>query len=215
MTNSGPTGMLTTVISPVKWERIQQIFEEASRLPPGRRREWVSEACHGDRKLYLQVESLLLSLEEENRLLEQHIASHVSVGAATQPERIGPYRIISQIGRGGMGTVYLAERADEQYRRQVAIKIIHSFAALHSELLLRFRVERQILADLQHPNIAVGVLRLSSSAGTDCREQFAVQARETIYDFVPVRAIHRFHEFGRLAVLHERGPRELEHRIFL
>lgn len=142
-----------TVISPIKWERIQQIFEEASQLPPSRRRAWVSEVCAGDRMLNIQVDSLLLSLEENGDGLETQIASYMTVAAAP-PERIGPYRIVSQIGQGGMGAVYLAERADEQYRREVAIKIIHSFAALHSKLLRRFRVERQILAGLQHPNIA-------------------------------------------------------------
>jgi len=142
------------VISPVKWERIQQIFEEASQLPPSRRRQWVSAACAGDHTLYLQVESLLLSLEEGGDGLEKQIASYMTVVAGKPPEHIGPYRIVSQIGQGGMGAVYLAERADEQYRREVAIKVIHSFAALHSELLRRFRVERQILAGLQHPNIA-------------------------------------------------------------
>lgn len=139
---------------PVKWERIQQIFEEASQLPPSRRHEWVSEVCVGDRTLCLQVESLLLSLEEGGDGLEKQIASYLTVAVTTPPERIGPYRIVSQIGQGGMGAVYLAERDDENYRRVVAIKIIHSFAALRSELLLRFRVERQILAGLQHPNIA-------------------------------------------------------------
>src|SRR5262249_15228468 len=99
---------------------------------------------------------MLLSLEEDESGdgLEKQIASYMTVVAATPPERIGPYRIVSQIGQGGMGTVYLAERDDEQYRRVVAIKVIHSFAAMRSELLLRFRVERQILAGLPHPNIA-------------------------------------------------------------
>ena len=142
------------MITPIKWERIQQIFEEASQLPRSRRREWVSEACAGDRMLNIQVESLLLSLEENGDGLETQIASYLTMVAATPPERVGPYRILSQIGQGGMGAVYLAERADEQYRREVAIKIIHSFAALSSQLLLRFRLERQILAGLQHPNIA-------------------------------------------------------------
>jgi eukaryotic-like serine/threonine-protein kinase len=141
-------------MSPIRWERIQQIFEGASQLPPSRRREWVSEACAGDRMLNIQVDSLLLALEEGSEGLETQIASYMTMVPATPPERIGPYRIVSQIGQGGMGAVYLAERADEEYRREVAIKIIHSFAAPHSKLLLRFRVERQILAGLQHPNIA-------------------------------------------------------------
>ena len=124
-------------------------------MPPGKREEWLGEVCHGNRTLYLQVESLLLSVDQESGLLEKQVASYATaVATAPPPERIGPYRIVSEIGHGGMGAVYLAERADEQYQRQVAIKIIRSFASPPRELLLRFRVERQILAGLQHPNIA-------------------------------------------------------------
>ena len=142
------------MISPIQWERIQQVFEEASQLPPGKRQEWLSEVCHGNRTLYLQVESLLLAVDQESGLLEKQVASYATAVATAPPERIGPYRVVSEVGHGGMGTVYLAERADEQYQRQVAIKIIRSFSSPPRELLLRFRVERQILAGLQHPNIA-------------------------------------------------------------
>lgn len=122
-------------------------------MPSNRRRAWISEACAGDHRLCTQVESLLFSLDEGSDGLDTQIASYVTMAAAP-PERVGPYRILSQIGQGGMGAVYLAARDDEQYRREVAIKIIHSFAALRSKLLLRFRIERQIMAGLQHPNIA-------------------------------------------------------------
>lgn len=154
MTNQYLRSMLYAVISSVKWDRIQQVFEEASQLPPGQRTEWLSEVCQGDRTLFLQVESLLLSLEQESGLLEKQVASYANMVATVPPERVGPYRILSEIGHGGMGAVYLAERADEQYRRQVAIKIIRSFSAPPLELVRRFRMERQILASLQHVNIA-------------------------------------------------------------
>ena len=142
------------MIGPAKWEQIQHIFEEASRLPPGQREGWLKDACQGDHTLYLQVESLLCAAVEESGLLEKQIASYATSLATAPPEHIGPYRVISEIAHGGMGAVYLAERADQQYRRQVAIKTIRSFAAPQAELLRRFRVERQILATLQHPNIA-------------------------------------------------------------
>lgn len=141
------------MITPLRWERIQKIFDEASLLPPGRRQEWLNGACQGDHALYLQVESLLRS-DADSGVLEQQVASYANTVAAAPPERIGPYRIVSEIGHGGMGAVYLAERADEQYERQVAIKIIRSFAAPPLELVRRFRMERQILASLQHANIA-------------------------------------------------------------
>lgn len=146
--------MLKYVISALKWDRIQQIFEEASQLPPGKREGWLKRACHDDHSLYIQVESLLNAAGQESGLLEKQIASYATAVATAPPERIGPYRVISEVGHGGMGAVYLAERADQQYQRQVAIKIIRSFAAPQAELLRRFRVERQILASLQHPNVA-------------------------------------------------------------
>ncbi|HUA62981.1 MAG TPA: serine/threonine-protein kinase [Verrucomicrobiae bacterium] len=139
--------------NPVQWERIQQIFDEASQMPSERREEWLGSACGQDRTLYLQVQSLLLASGEESGLLEREIASYATRVTAA-PERIGPYRVVSEIGRGGMGAVYLAERADEQYQRRVAIKVVRGGAASPSELARRFRMERQILAGLQHPNIA-------------------------------------------------------------
>lgn len=142
------------MINPLKWERIQQLFDEASQLAPGQREEWLKDACDGDHTLYRQVESLLSAVGQESGVLERQIASYATAVATVPPKHIGPYRVISEIGHGGMGAVYLAERADQQYQRQVAIKIIRSFAAPQAELLRRFRVERQILASLQHPNIA-------------------------------------------------------------
>ena len=140
---------------PLNWERIQQVFDQASQLAPERRQDWLAEACQGDRTLYLQVESLLLALDQEDGFLEDQIASYATrIATGGAPERIGAYRILSEIGRGGMGAVYLAERADGQYQRRVAIKLVQGGPASGPELLRRFRMERQILAGLQHPNIA-------------------------------------------------------------
>jgi eukaryotic-like serine/threonine-protein kinase len=149
------SAMADRVSKPLNWERIQQIFDEASQLPSDHRHDWVADACQGDRTLYLQVESLLLALEQEGGFLEEQIASYASrVTAGGIPEQIGAYRIVSEIGRGGMGSVYLAERADGQYQRRVAIKLVKGGLASGPELLRRFGVERQILAGLQHPHIA-------------------------------------------------------------
>jgi serine/threonine protein kinase len=68
-------------------------------------------------------------------------------------DRIGPYRVLRSLGIGGMGEVYLAERADAEFEQQVAIKVVHS-GALARGVQSRLRVERQILAQLDHPNIA-------------------------------------------------------------
>jgi eukaryotic-like serine/threonine-protein kinase len=139
----------------LNWERIQQIFDEASQMPLVGRQEWVANACQDDQTLYLQVQSLLLALDQEGGFLENQIASYAArVTAQTAPERIGAYRILSEIGHGGMGIVYLAERADGQYKRRVAIKLVVGGPASAPQLLRRFSIERQILAALQHPNIA-------------------------------------------------------------
>lgn len=147
--------MASRVSKTLNWERIQQIFDEASQLPREGRQEWVANACQGDRTLYLQVESLLLALDQEGGFLENQIAAYAArVGAGAIPERIGAYRVRSEIGHGGMGVVYLAERADGQYQRRVAIKLVLGGPASAPELLRRFSIERQILGALQHPNIA-------------------------------------------------------------
>src|SRR5215472_6384900 len=127
--------MANRVSKALNWERIQQIFDEASQLPPDRRQHWVADACQGDRTLFLQVESLLLALDQEAGFLENQIGSYAArVSAQAVPERIGAYRILSEIGRGGMGSVYLAERADGQYQRRVAIKLVSGGPASAPEL---------------------------------------------------------------------------------
>ena len=68
-------------------------------------------------------------------------------------DRIGPYRVLRTLGVGGMGEVYLAERADAEFDQKVAIKVVHGSAVSRS-VQSRLRIERQILAQLDHPNIA-------------------------------------------------------------
>nr|MBA2670026.1 serine/threonine protein kinase [Gemmatimonadota bacterium] len=120
-----------------------------------------NQACAGDGELQAEVERWLRSCERADGFLEQPAAEFAAgliveadneTGGAA-PERIGPYRILHEAGHGGMGAVYLAERADDQFRQRVALKLVRG--GLHSEYLVRrFREERQILASLDHPNIA-------------------------------------------------------------
>jgi serine/threonine-protein kinase len=136
------------------WERIQQLFDGASALPPGARDAWLEKACGGDRTLYLHVKSLLLAGDDENGFLEREVISYAGrMASQSVPKSIGPYKILSEIG-SGMGAVYLAERADGEYERKVAIKLIRAGFAATPWLLQRFRAERRLLAGLQHPNIA-------------------------------------------------------------
>ncbi len=140
-----------------EWEKVKEVFTAALEQPVVMRAHFLAEACGPDEALRREVESLLAAHEEPKNLLEQHtidLAAQLQTdGHKYQGKRFGPYRILREIGRGGMGAVFLAERADGEFQQQVALKIIRqSFA--DAELEKHFRRERQILASLNHPNIA-------------------------------------------------------------
>jgi tetratricopeptide (TPR) repeat protein/tRNA A-37 threonylcarbamoyl transferase component Bud32 len=137
-----------------RWQQIQDLFYAAADLPPKRRTDYLREACKGDESLMRHVEDLIASEREAEGFLDgalRESASHI-IGVRIN-ERLGPYRITGELGQGGMGHVYLAERDDQQFHKQVALKLIRSNGA-PARLVERFRAERQILATLEHPNIA-------------------------------------------------------------
>lgn len=144
-------------MTPEKWSAVRALFEEASDRPPAEREAFLTSACAGDADLKREVETLLRSDSEAAEFLEKPAAE--AVHAATDGReivsrrRVGVYEIIREIGRGGMGAVYLGSRADSEYRREVAIKIL-PFGLDSDFSVERFRNERQILAGLQHPCIA-------------------------------------------------------------
>ena len=137
-----------------KWDQIKEIFTLALETNPADRTRFLHEACAGDDTLRCEIESLLSNYEGDRCFLEESPASDLSSGRAKgmAGRRIGSYRIIGRCGQGGMAEVYLAERADNEYRQRVAIKMV-SFGANSDEILRRFRNERQTLASLVHPNI--------------------------------------------------------------
>lgn len=140
-----------------RWRQIEDIFQSALDCDTATRATLLDSTCSGDPELRKEVESLLASYQadvltnahmfhEGMALFEDHI------GLRMEDHKLGPYRIVKQIGRGGMGVVYLAARADEAFEKLVAIKILPR--GLEGEdILRRFRSERQILASLDHPNI--------------------------------------------------------------
>jgi serine/threonine-protein kinase len=146
-------------MNPEAWAEIESIFQQAMLLPPSQHAAFLEQACHGNPQLRLEVESLLASLGKSGSFLEnpatpEGVALLDNKSANARVGRqIGPYRILRELGHGGMGVVYLAERGDEAYHKQVAIKLLRSSVA-NDLLLERFHVERQILANLEHPNIA-------------------------------------------------------------
>lgn len=138
---------------------MKQVLSQALALDPDPRRSFLDSACANDAELRAEIE-LLLDHQVDTGLdaIEQCASDaagrlRLDEVATKEGTRLGPYRILRELGHGGMGTVYLAERDDEHYRQQVAIKLIKP--GLGGEAIRkRFRNEMQILADLSHPNIA-------------------------------------------------------------
>jgi len=126
------------------------LFEAALEVPEAERGAWLERACRGDAALLREVEELLAAHALSRGILDLRAAASPS---APTMRRIGPYRVHRELGRGGMGVVYLAERDDGQFRRLVAIKLLRASPDAE-ELRSRFLAERQILASLDHPNIA-------------------------------------------------------------
>jgi eukaryotic-like serine/threonine-protein kinase len=139
-----------------RWQRLEQLFYAALDQAPAARRAFLDEACRGDAQLRQELESLLQSSEKTLGFLQKPVveAALQVRASAVEGKRIGDYKVIRLIGEGGMGTVYLASRADELYQQEVAVKLMHAGAVHSRRSLLRFSAERQILANLNHPNIA-------------------------------------------------------------
>jgi eukaryotic-like serine/threonine-protein kinase len=144
------------VASTERWHRVQQIFLEAADLSPDEQAAFLERSCLGDAPLRNEVEALLRADKAGEAPLSAAIQQQAEslVGrTAVEGSRLGSYRVIREIGRGGMGVVYLAARADEEYESEVAIKLVRP--GFDTDFVLRrFRRERQILARLEHPNIA-------------------------------------------------------------
>ena len=138
-----------------RWQRVKDIYQGALDLDKSERREFVESSCGDDAALAAEVMKLLEVPTEGSSGIDNIVESAAGSfsGALPDGERIGPYRILEVIGTGGMGHVYLAERADSEFEQRVAIKMVN-LGSTSPSMLERFRLERQILADLDHNNIA-------------------------------------------------------------
>ena len=132
-----------------RFREIDALFREALEVPTEKRRRWLDEATE-DPELRAGVLRLLEADQAAGAFLQEPLDDEPG---APPPSRLGPYRIVERIGRGGMGEVYLAERADATFERRVAIKVLRS-DLLGPEPLKRMRRERRTLARLEHPSIA-------------------------------------------------------------
>jgi len=144
-------------MTPERWSQIQQKLEVAIALEPVKRTAYLEELGAADPGMREELESLLAQESADTAFLKTSAMDPLrDENAARDPmigRRLGPYEVTDLLGVGGMGEVYRAFRADDQYKKQVAIKLVR--AGHDSALVLsRFKNERQILASLDHPNIA-------------------------------------------------------------
>ena len=169
--------------------RIEAIFHEALAAPSEEIAELLDSRCNGDAEMVAEVWALLDASEEEERLAaSRRLESGAGRESQAEARQIGPYLLDRLLGRGGMGAVYLAHRADGQFEQKVAIKLIDLPLAT-SVFQKRFRQERQILAGLQHPYIA----RLLDGGVTAAGDLYLVM------EYVDGVPIHRFCQEHRLS----------------
>ncbi len=138
-----------------RWQELDELFEQAVALPTEEVDAFCRTACAGDEELYELLRDLVESAEASDETVRQSISKIARDVADDTPltgESIGPYRLEELIGRGGMGDVYLASRADGAFDKKVAVKVLRSGGS-GDQLSRQFRRERQLLADLNHPSI--------------------------------------------------------------
>src|SRR5688572_11051757 len=153
-------------MDPARWNRVKAVFQETFEREAHERPAVLDAACGDDAELREAVEQLLRAHAKEAGILDSPLTPEIDGSAPTEvggippegahgqpPSRIGPYVVTRELGRGGMGTVYLAERDEPGMRKTVAVKVVRH--GMDSAFVVRrFRRERQILAALEHPGIA-------------------------------------------------------------
>lgn len=159
--------MLARGLSPERWQQVDALFAAALERSPRERQAFLEETTGNDPELRREVERLLDDMQAAESLIGESVSQYAEpllsrlraeireedAGGVPPGGRIGPYRILVELGRGGMGAVFLAERADDAFEKRVALKLVKRGMDTE-EVLRRFRYERQILASLEHPNIA-------------------------------------------------------------
>lgn len=160
-------------VTPERWLQIEEIFFAALERPEEERSAWLAAAAGDDAELAAEVEALLREAEGDDAPITGAVAAGLALAAEEEPapQRIGPYRVLGVIGRGGLGTVYGAER-DEPFRMSVALKLVRRGLDT-ADVMARLRQERQILARLDHPGIA----RLFDGGSTEDGRPYFVMER--------------------------------------
>ena len=148
--------MATLEMTPERWRQVQWLFDAVLSRDPTERPKFLEQATADDPELRSEVRSLIDSLQAASRFIDEPaIDLHPSTEAEALAvgTRVGAYRLVRLLGSGGVGRVYLAARADQAFEKQVALKVIKRGMDT-DDLVRRFVSERQILAQLDHPNIA-------------------------------------------------------------
>ncbi len=180
-------------MSEIDWDVVADLFAEASELPAGDRSAWLAERCGGQPEVRAAVERLLMS---QDVCGDSFLSSPPAalVGAAMEeldapPPRLGAWHALRELGRGGMGQVFLVERVDGQFSQRAALKLLKR--GMDSQAILaRFLRERQILAGLEHPNIA---RLLDGGIAADGRPFF-------VMEYVPGLPVTRYADEQRLSI---------------
>jgi len=139
-------------MKPEVWARVKILLDEAWDMDSLAREQYLDQACKGDHSLLQQVNALLAVGDDQDSFLEKPVLATMAQDSI-EGRKLGSYRIVKELGRGGMGSVFLADREDEAFEKQVAVKLVRE-GLNHKAFLDRFLKERQILAGLEHPNIA-------------------------------------------------------------
>jgi serine/threonine protein kinase len=194
------------MMTPERWRRVETVFQTALDVAPENRERFLAEACVGDEVLHREVERLIERYEAADGFLEQpavdlrQIAGnelptlslkdvHAPAHGLESGARVGAYRVLRELGRGGMGAVYLAERAESDFRKLVAVKVVKR--GMDTDFVLRrFRHEQRALATLDHPNIA----RLLDGGATDDGLPYIIM------EYVEGRDIDRYCDEHKLSI---------------
>lgn len=173
-----------------RWDRLQELFHAASGLPESEQEMFLRRECGDDLEMLEQLRGLLSEQTDPAEKIGAELADYNNESdLSLEGSEVGAYRLIRRVGSGGMGSVFLAERADGSFERQVALKVVKK--GMDTERVVqRFRVERQILARLDHPNIA----RLIDGGVTDDGRPYFVM------EFVDGQPITNYCDDKRLGV---------------
>ncbi len=173
------------LLTPERWRRMEFIFQAANGMAEPERSVFVRDSSQGDRDLAEEVQALLWATEEQ----EKYVFPPAIEQAEHQPGSYGVYQVDRELGHGGMGSVYLAHRADGEFEQRVALKLVSPH--LRSEFFTeRFRMERQILAGLDHPNVT---RLLDGGVGSDGSPYL-------VMEYVDGQAINRYCDERSLSV---------------